>query len=497
MSSSRPYGGDEGPRPRRALRLVLVFFFLMVFLVALAAAALVVDPGLAYVFPDPPAGRLHRFADDLRTSLAGLFADDGPLAAVRRLADPYLSRVGLNLETVLIGAGLLLLAILCIRVLAVTSRPPDEEYAEEVFGRQREAAEGPAEGSPYWPYDARPGPPPVGAGRFSAGPVGAGTLRARRGPAAAPPHRAAPGEAESFSFPHVATGDAWPGAEARGPEEMPQEMPRERPSEEGPREAFAETRETPSLKAPEETARTTAAEPPGDARVVRLETAAAAEGAAAGAAALAYEAETEEQALRERRGEPRTEPGPYAALREHAHPREEADAAWPREEAWRPSPGPYAQDRGDAAAERSLSAGWTGEPPPEAPPVQEVVVRARPPLRTGLRKFVVPGMLLAALGAGGAYGLQTTYAAVLLASPYAGLILAGAAAGLGTLVAAWFSAGPMKAVAVRTAAWGPAAAEGPARAGVGGRPAPGPAPAGGAGGSQAGGLETPDAADWS
>ncbi|RJQ08407.1 MAG: type IV pilus assembly protein PilM [Bacillota bacterium] len=156
-------------------------------------------------------------------------------------------------------------------------------------------------------------------------------------------------------------------------------------------------------------------------------------------------------------------------------------------------------------------------PPPTPQRAREAWVEGRPSLGAGLRKFAFPGFVLMALGAGGAYGLQTPLAAYITGGPYGQYLLASAAAVLSMGVGLWFMNGPMRPVVSRMApgfpgVGGRAAAEAAAAMAPGrGFPAQGPpvsarpprpafrsvgpAPIPGRAALESG-LEAPDAIDW-
>ena len=136
--------GKRGP-----LRVLVLLFFLVVLLLCGIMGALIINPDLAYLLPGDAAQKFYEMGSAMRSSLTGLFADGGPLAGVRRFAEPYLSRVGLNVETILVGLGLLLLTIACIRMLSVTSHAADDEdEVEENFGPVPESPDGRSSASP-------------------------------------------------------------------------------------------------------------------------------------------------------------------------------------------------------------------------------------------------------------------------------------------------------------------------------------------------------------
>lgn len=194
QSTRRSYPQQQPKTKRRSpFKLLLIFLILVVLASAIVLGVMVLSPDLTSLVPGSAGERLHGFATAARDRFEALLSDEGPLGGVRRVVEPYLSRVHLSLSTVLLGLGLILLAILCVRILAVTSKSPSGE-AEEVFGPEAVVPGepvGPSPG-PYWPYERRPGRgsgPGAGDGATAAG-------------------------MPSSSM--VTTGDAWPMIRAGG-----------------------------------------------------------------------------------------------------------------------------------------------------------------------------------------------------------------------------------------------------------------------------------------
>lgn len=462
MPSSHYYGETDAPRRRSPLRLVIVLFFVIVLLVAGLLGALAINPALAYLLPGPSAEKVHDLAFGLQGSLAALFSDDGPLGGLRRFAEPYLSGLGLNLETVLVGVGLLLLVILCIWVLAATSRLRDEQYdADDLFGPPLPEAPDPmSPDDPYWPYDRRTA---AGASR-DWNTAGTGPSPA---PAPGPAPASAPGTA--VSFPGVATGDAWPAI---------------------PTDVRSLRQPAPGSPLAAEPAHGLAGPQPGQPPHPSLLGApAAAEAAAAIEATLeAPPRPVTEEYLESMPAPAYMRPTPRAA------------------EAPPVVPGPWGS--GHVPPPQPTTPAYQPEPAP-------MVLFSRPGLGNGIKRFILPGLCLLLLGAGAAYGLTTSYSEILVALPYAELLLYGAAGALSLIVAVWFVAGPMRPrpVPISTP---PAqfATTGPSQPSRFGPQAPGAVKPSGATSVRPvqaipstapvaarpvvqGGLEPPDAADWS
>jgi type IV pilus assembly protein PilM len=518
-------------------------FFLLILLICGTLGALIINPDLAYLAPGDAAQKFYEMASGMRASLTGLFTDGGSLAGVRRFAEPYLSRVGLNVETILVGLGLLLLTIACIRILSVTSSPEEDYQAEETFGPVPESPGDRPSSNPYWPYDRRPRRAqefaPVSISVQADFPAPAAEVHTGV-PVAPEEVGVAPGR---FAFAEATTGDAWLGGAEVAPAEAPEMAPA--PSLTSPgtidlAEPIQEIQADVSARFPAAPAATPAHDlaaaggpgaggslddasgslghapaPAGDHMVV-VATSPPQPGprtpSATTAPPGAYELPAYNQVAAAATGG-----APYLG-----HPEEEVHTA-PQ----RPTPAYSGYQPGRPAAVSPVPAmdeGFDELPPaqfprpsfqPEGshrfhgpasprPTAREAWVTGRPELGSGLRKFTLPGLLLLALGAGGAYGLQTPYAAVITSSPYAGILLAGAAGLLGTITATWFAAGPMKPVARRIALSTAGVSGGPDRGsppGTVARPikasglAPALAPVPRRSGAEDG-LESPDSIDW-
>ena len=217
-----PWGGPQPPETRRRpLRGFLAGLVLLLLAATAVFTVLVLNPDFGLLVPGGAGESLHALATAARARLESLISDEGALGGLRRAVEPYLSRVGLNLQTVLLGLFLIAVAAVCIRVLALTSRPDEADEAPEAFpgggpargGRRgRPGDRGAGAGSPYWPYDGRPGP---GAGGPSAiyGPPGQMPPEMPPGMPPGPPGAIPAGPAggiEGPLFSEAATGDAWP-----------------------------------------------------------------------------------------------------------------------------------------------------------------------------------------------------------------------------------------------------------------------------------------------
>jgi len=513
---SPPYdsAGEAPERRSPLLRIVVAFFLLMVLLVGGVAAALVINPDLARRVPGDAGARLNELALDVRGSLVALVADDGPLGGVQAFLEPYLSRLGLNLETVLVGLGLLFLVIISIRILAVTSRPDEDYDDQDVFGPEayNPEAEGAGTRGEYWPYDQRPergarsapahagGPPEGYASRGSTPAEAAYTVprpaeaetAAAAYPAVAPtlaPGAAGPGEPPrpdvgEFSFPEVATGDAllddlsdesWagtaPGKRHDGQDDEGGEPAGERPVVFPPAGDKEEVWGEGPVAGGESSAGGGESGASGPLRpddpYYRPEVGPVDPGSGEAAPPTTSLAEERlEDMPPPSHARPGEAPGGhhsgFGAAAPQLDPYQGGGWAIPaaRHTAEEPRPAPGRLDPGRPGGARGRfdthtrpdPRGLAGPPPGEEE--EGVAVRARPPLRTGLKRFTLPGFLLLVLGAGGAYGLTTPYASIVLGSPYANYILAGAAGVVGVITAVVFTAGAMKPLPRRV---GPAA----------------------------------------
>jgi type IV pilus assembly protein PilM len=440
-SFRRSYPQQPGARRRSPLRLLLVFLTLTALFLGIVLGVLVLSPDLTTLFPGPGGERLHALVTAARNKLEFVLSDQGPLGGLRRFVEPYLSRVNLSLATVLLGFGLLLLAIVCVRILVVTSKPLRAE-PDETLGPEQPRPSGQPGGSgasPYWPYERRPGP--GSATGASPGPSLHQEMAAQSGGVLRD-------ESVSAGMPSASmatTGDAWPMIRPTGSD--PAHVIRgssEIPREAGSGEAFS-------------TGGDDEEEFPASSPFM-------VSGASEAAAAV--------EPL------PMAPSPPSPRLEEYL-----ADM---------PATG-YAMRTPLRSEEPPLPI--TG-PRAEAVPGSEVWIESRPRLAAGVKRFALPGLLLFILGAGGAYSLQTPAASFITGGPYGIYLLASSGAVVSMVASMWFMNGPMRASVRKTTD----AAAAPSLRALGGpgadfrtvAPAPIPARA-----ALKGGLEAPDAAEWS
>ncbi len=504
-SYRRPSGPREAPKRRSPLKAVLAFLIILLLAAGAVGGILVLSPDLALLVPGGIGDKAHGLATAARTRLELLISDEGPLGGLRRFAEPYLSRVGLNLPTVLLGLGLVIFAVICIRILAVTSRPGNDSEGPPYELAPGRAA--PGGHSAYWPYDQRPGslsaaggPPPLPEG------LAGGWASARSLAPDADSRQAgsgAGGAPQPGAFPPTATGDAWPLVR--------QSIPR--PSRPGPAGQVSEQDAVP------------------DTGQLAGSMVAAADEVAAGPGSVL----PGEPAL----PSPEPAPGqsgldespvapPVPAFEPEGAPAGSAPpppVATPAGDYLADMPAPaYARSRvpelGEPAIPAAPRPSVETRPPAEAQP-REAWIETRPGLGTGLRKFTFPGIMLILLGAGGAYSLETPLASFITGGAYGNYLLGSAAAVMSMAVSVWFMSGPMRSTARRVAGAMAARAFGEAAAGVepgvvesrfgppgampplrqvggGGRPpakAVAPAPIPGRAALE-GGLDAPDAIDW-
>lgn len=459
MSPSRSYRGSGLPQRRRPLRLLVAFLVIVVLVDGLALGALVVRPDLASLIPGAAGEQLRSVADRGRRFAERLLSEDGPLGGIRRFAEPYLRPVGLNLSTVLLGIALLLLAAICIRILAVTSRPTGEEEETFVRAARGTAAEEQAR-SPYWPYDRRPsrtgtrplaGVPPLDAPSRQFAPE-----RLTVGPPMAPPPsdqlQGLPAGRDRVLFPAMATGDTGRAVEvsdqlAAGSDEATHDLLR-------PAAQVAPAPQENTISPEPPLALATSMPVSGDqGGVVAAPEPALYTGpeaspmpgmAAPGEVVAAVDRESGQSTVESPGRQERAYPPPEYP---EAVPAEGYQSGRPVGEylANMPAP-PYLRTPTGGPAPVQRATDVRSAPEPRS---AEVWIESRPGLGGGLRKFAVPGFLLLALGAGGAYGLQTPVASAIASSPYFTYILGGAAGLVSTLAAVWFAVGPMRPVVRR------------------------------------------------
>ncbi|MCL6580787.1 MAG: type IV pilus assembly protein PilM [Firmicutes bacterium] len=557
--------------------MVVALFAFTALLIGLALGLLAVAPDLTTLIPGPAGERLGRIAQAERLILDRLVVDGGPLGGLRVVLEPYLSRVGVDLQTLVVAALLVVFASLCVGALLVVSRVGPEP--EEVAGEETPSA--------GWPYAELPGSQPVPFGAAEAGVFGgAGPVPEAGGVGlGGPGGPGVPGPLGEVELQAATTGDAWPllGAAGRLSSARPGGSAAALPTPPGPAgvgmegpghpapssEALAELRRLSVPSVPFESSPLRRLSVPAGAQVVAGEDGTAAGGFQAAATALSRPVSTPPHGLGEGvagvpaaghaalpagsfgGGEDYLEdmpPPPYA--RPSTPPASPGAAPAPlptmpaaggpypsrpypqAPEPLRPMPG------ASSAAGPSVGVGQAAIPPlpplaapaPEAappglgsfPPLsgrrqpQEAWVEVRPGLGTGLRRFIVPGLALATLGAGGAYWLTTPLATFITAGPYGDYLLASMGVVVSMATALWFSSGPMGPKARRVPVDVPAAQRGtfgggvpdeapagpygsrafgePRSAATPRRVAPAPIPARAA---LEGGLEAPDAVDWS
>ena len=490
-SSRRSYRREDARLRLNPLKLLLVVLVFAVLLSGIGLGVLVLVPELASSLPGQVGVTLHALATAGRDRLEALISDTGPLGGIRRSVEPYLAKVGLNLQTLLLGLGLIVLMLVCIRVLAITSRPDAGE--EEVFpttprgvavrgglAELRGTAEAEtAAGQPYWPYNRRPVDLGSGYGETQ--------------------------EAEAAgAFTGSATGDAWPlvgPGSGTGPENEG--------IAEGAPDDLSQPLVSASSLSQEELVPSEVSEASLDDIDREYATGTSFPGPAPYDRTAAVAA-----------GEPEFAPQP-------ARP-------FPADEYLDDMPAPSFPPIMRAPLERPLPGPQAGPGPLPVPGVQprEGWGEVRPGLGAGLKRFILPGFVLALVGAGGAYGLQLPATArFLTGGPYGPYLLGSAAGVISMAVSVWFMNGPMKSSPKRLAAagagpggpsrarwisdgpgtaqgrWGglAAGAGGGGRGGmaIGGAPLTGPSlrvisgapiPARAA---LEGGLEAPDALDWS
>ena len=509
MASSRRSYRREDARPRlNPLKLLLVVLVFAVLLGGIGLGVLILVPELASSLPGQVGLTLHALATAGRDRLEALISDTGPLGGIRRSVEPYLSKVGLNLQTLLLGLGLIVLMLICIRVLSVTSRPDAGE--EEVFpttprgaavrgglAELRGGAEAEtAAGQPYWPYNRRPVD------------LGSGYRDTQEASAAGrAPEEFALREAwaeEAGAFTGSATGDAWP---LLGPGSGP--GPENEGLADGDQDDLSQPLVSASSLSQEELAPSEVSEGSLDDIDRQYATGTSFPGPAPYDRTAAAAA-----------GEPEFAPQP--------------GRSFPADEYLDDMPAPSFPPIMRAPLERPLPGPRAVPGPLPVPGVQprEGWGEVRPGLGAGLKKFILPGLVLALVGAGGAYGARMPATArFLTGGPYGPYLLGSAAGVISMALSVWFMNGPMKSSPKRLAAAG-AGPGGPSRArwnsdgpgtaqgrwgglaegagggglggmAIGGAPLAGPSlrvisgapiPARAA---LEGGLEAPDALDWS
>lgn len=466
--SRRSYRGEEGRGRRGPLKVLLTFLVVLVLFGGILLTVFVVSPDLAGLVPGTVGIRLHELASSGREWLDRLVSETGALGGLRRAAEPLLSHLGLNLPTVLLGLGLLLLAVVCIRILVVTSRPDQDETVDTypeggVYGGGVEGGTA----SPYWPYDGRPGASygPGSGRRVTAGLAPLPTGSAETSEPGGRPMAPIAGEGR---FSVAVSGDAWPLVRPPGiavsDEAAAGAIPEDAP---GPGAGAAEAaagQEEPFAAAP---AQAGSGEPAFPEATPGLETRPApglrmtAFGgpepevpAGAGSGAFSADEEAAEGVAggvfgdlgrpAGPAGEPGLGPGPGPEVGPPGgYPSEPYLGDMPEPSYARPAFRRFEEPRpvGPRPAPASFGPRDAGA---------EAWVEIRPGLGTGLRKFVLPGFLLIALGAGSAYGLQTPYATFFTGGPYGQYLLVSAGVVVSMAVSLWFLNGPMRATVRKT-----------------------------------------------